>query len=217
MALFPLDSYPDIPMPPVRPPKSSMTAPDYSTTSLDQITVPKNTLLAKLRENRQTHEEIFKAACEGFWLQAKEKLARRAEQFTAAQTAATAEFCGKLADFQGAIETKNRDLLTAFPHTGYDGKWTLDFKTDWVPTYPINYLEDYDRAINMLEFSVADKVTLNAQDFDAYARNNWKWKTEFGKTNLNFVNAVTGSMFACSGASFLGSKVYAYAKGGEVV
>jgi hypothetical protein len=193
-----------------------MTTPDYSTTSLDLITVPKDVLLSKLRENRQTHDEIFKAACEGFWLQAKEKLARRAEQFSIAQNTATSEFGGKLAEFQGAIEAKNRDLLTDFPNGQY-GKWQLDFKVGWVPVYPVNYLEDYDRAINMLEFSVADKVTLNAQDFDAYARNNWKWKSEFGTTNLNFVNAVTGSMFACSGASFLGSKVYAYAKGGEVV
>lgn len=193
------------------------TTPDYTTTSLDLITVPKETLLSKLRENRQTHEEIFKAACEGFWLQAKEKLGRRAEQFKTAQSAATTEFDAKLAEFGGAIEAKNKDLLTSFPHAGYNDQWHLDFKTKWVPIYPVNYLEDYDRAINMLEFSVADKVTLTVNDFDAYARNNWKWKETFGASNLSFVNACSGAMFAAQGESFLTSKVYAYAKGGKVV
>jgi hypothetical protein len=192
-----------------------MTTPDNTTTSLDFVTVPKATLLEKLRENRQTHDEIFKAACEGFWLQAKEKLGRRADQFAAAQNAATTEFAGKLSEFQGAVEAKNKDLLTDFPN-GYGGKWQFDFKTQWVPTYPVNYLEDYDRAINMLEFSVADKVTLSVNDFDAYARNNWKWKTEFSKSNLGFVNSCSGAMFAAQGESFLTSKVYAYAKGGLV-
>lgn len=188
----------------------TMNPPDYSTTSLDLITVPKQTLLEKLRENRQTHKEIFDAACEGFWLQAKEKLERRNDQFKVAQGNATTEFDVKYAEFKGAIETKNRDGLQSFPH-GYGGKWQLDFKTDWVPSYPVNYLEDYDRAISMLEFSVADKVTLTVNDFDAYARNNWKWKETFSKGNLDLVKCMTGAAVTAIGNGFLSSRVYSYA------
>lgn len=188
--------------------------PDYTITSLDTIVVEKDKLLTKLRENRQTHEEIFKAACEGFWIQAKEKLDRRRDQFASALEGAHKQFQDKSATFNGAIDTKNRDLLTNFTNNAA-GCWTLDFKANWVPAYPVNYLEHYDRAITMLEFSVADKVSLSVNDFDAYARNNWGWKTSFNTSNLGFVNACSGAMYKVQGESFLQSKVYSYALKGE--
>src|SRR5207244_12882206 len=40
-------------------------------------------------------------------------------------------------------------------------------------TEPSNHVKDYDRVITMLEMSVDETITLEAQDFDRYVMDNW--------------------------------------------
>jgi hypothetical protein len=42
-------------------------------------------------------------------------------------------------------------------------------------TEPSNQVKDYDRVITMLEMSVDDTITLDAQAFDRYVMDNWDW------------------------------------------
>ncbi len=203
-----------------------MTTPDHTTTTLDTIVVEKDKLLTKLRENREKHKAIYDAACDGFWIQSKEKLERRKGQFAEAYTKLQSQieevftkgqtrFEEQYATFGMAVEKKDRGPLSSFSQLA-GNQWSADFNTSWVPTYPTEYLEDYDRAISMLEFSVADKVNLSVKEFDAYVRNNWSWKTQFATTNLGLVCCTTGSMFALHGNSYLDSTAYAFACSGAL-
>ncbi len=202
------------------------TPPDYTTTSLDLITVLKDKLLTKLRENRQRHDEIFKAACEGFWVQARQQLDEKKTEFTAMlskaakdlewiSTKATTDFDKSFADFGGALEAKDRKPLVRFPSYSF-GHVPVSFQPDWTPAYPVEHLADYDRAISKLEFSVADKVSLSAEDFDAYVLNNWSWKAQFSASNSDLIKCVTGFYLQASGASFLTSAAYQCARDGTV-
>lgn len=200
--------------------------PDHTTTSLDTIVVNKTELLAKLRRNRDRHEEIFKAACEGFWVQARQQLDEKKAEFTAmlAKTAkdldwlstkATTEFDKSFADFGGALESKERKTLASFPQYSF-GSVSVTFSPSWAPAYPIEHIADYDRAISKLEFSVADKVSLDSQDFDAYVLNNWSWKESFSVSNSSLIKCVTGAYFARAGASYLDSAAYQCALSGAI-
>lgn len=197
--------------------------PDHTTTSLDTIVVEKDKLLTKLRDNRQRHDEIFKAACEGFWVQARQQLDERKAEFAAMlaksakdlewiSTKATTEFDKSFADFGGALESKERKGLIRFPTYNF-GSVSVSFAPDWTPSYPVEHLADYDRAISKLEFSVADKVSLDAQDFDAYVLNNWSWKESFA-SNGKLISYVTGYSFSQMGDSYLTSAAYLCAASG---
>lgn len=43
-------------------------------------------------------------------------------------------------------------------------------------TRPVTYLQEYDRVISMLEFSVDDVIELDVREFDRYVLDNWEWK-----------------------------------------
>ncbi len=202
------------------------TQPDHTTTSLDTIVVEKDKLLTKLRENRQRHDEIFKAACEGFWVQARQQLDEKKTEFTAMlskaakdlewiSTKATTDFDKSFADFGGALEAKDRKPLVRFPSYSF-GHVPVSFQPDWTPAYPVEHLADYDRAISKLEFSVADKVSLSAEDFDAYVLNNWSWRESFSVSNSSLIKCVTGMAFARGGQSYLTSAAYQCALSGSI-
>lgn len=188
--------------------------PDHSTTSLSTIVVEKDKLISKLRENRQTHREIYEAACAGFWVQTETALAAKREEFTQASAAIGESFNRQFEAFTQGVTAKDQKVLGNFvstPERSSESRFVLDCRRDWLPSYPTNHLEDYDSAISRLEFSVADKVSLAASDFEAYVRNNWKWKEEFANGNLGLVRCVTGFM-ASSGT--LTSSLFNYAISG---
>ena len=189
--------------------------PDYSVTSFDTVVVQKDALLATLKTNRDTHQAIYDAACVGYWQEASKVLVVKEGEFNEAVSIIGKQFTEQKEKIGTAIEAKDRNKIPAYFSVG------LKFGTTWPLTYPVNHLEDYDRVINMMEFSVADKVRLSATDFDAYVRNNWKWKDEFVTSNQAYVSCVTGSMFAgltASGPNFEpDSPVYRFAARGETV
>ena len=44
---------------------------------------------------------------------------------------------------------------------------------------PASHVADYQRAIEMLEMSVNDEVTLDASEFRQFVRDEWSWKEEY--------------------------------------
>lgn len=55
-------------------------------------------------------------------------------------------------------------------------------------TVPRDYKEDYDTAISMLEWEVADEIVLDQEQFTRYVLDKWQWKMNFDATTA-FYNA----------------------------
>jgi hypothetical protein len=44
---------------------------------------------------------------------------------------------------------------------------------------PVSHAEDYRKAIQMLEFSHSEHITVDESAFEAYVNNNWPWQQNF--------------------------------------
>lgn len=51
---------------------------------------------------------------------------------------------------------------------------------------PVSHLADYDRAIQMVEWSTGDTVELSERDFQQYVMDDWGWKAIFAATNSSY-------------------------------
>lgn len=49
---------------------------------------------------------------------------------------------------------------------------------------PQNYEEEYDKAIEMVEWHRDEHIELDSYRFDMFVRDNWQWKKEFNQTNM---------------------------------
>jgi hypothetical protein len=58
---------------------------------------------------------------------------------------------------------------------------------------PVDQTSDYDRAIAMLEFDIADQVVLSETDFTSFVLDNWHWKRQFLATNAAY-SVTAGTM-----------------------
>jgi hypothetical protein len=61
---------------------------------------------------------------------------------------------------------------------------------------PQDQTRDYDRAIKMLEMSIADSVTLSEQDFACYIQDDWMWKRQFLTSNAFYSGSATMALKA---------------------
>jgi len=50
--------------------------------------------------------------------------------------------------------------------------------------YPISYLGDYDRAIEMFTMSTQEEMTIDSFAFDTYVRDEWEWKSSVVKNRF---------------------------------
>ena len=163
------------------------TTPDYTVTTFNNVVVEKSNLLTQLKLNRDKHNMIYEASVSGYWVKASEVLQEKQKHFDNAVNKIEKEFDNEVSDVAAAIQAKkHEDIDNLYVAFEYNAAWPL--------VYPVNHLEDYERVINMLEFSVADKVSLSSNDFDAYVRNNWNWKKDFITSNSAYLNAVSGCL-----------------------
>lgn len=159
---------------------------DYSLTTFDYVVVEKEKLLAKLRENRDGHNAIYEAAVSGYWIQAGKVLEEKRSEFVTALEKTQKQFDESHDERSKAVTEKNLKGVGSFAaYLGFNAQWPL--------TFPTNHLDDYDRVISMLEFSVADKTRLTSSEFNSYVRNDWSWNKNFEETNISYVKAYTGS------------------------
>lgn len=181
---------------------------DHSTTTFGFVVVEKDRLLKTLKDNRDKHNQVFEAACSGYWIEAQKTLQSKLgefetgvdlkkTEFNKALDKLNFDFTGKYDRRSNAVENKNilelRDFNISFNCGSY-----FNFNSTWVKPYPTNHLNDFDKAILMLEYSVAEKVNLTPDEFDSYVRNNWKWKEQFVASNRGFVSLTTGLMLPTS-------------------
>jgi len=57
-------------------------------------------------------------------------------------------------------------------------------------TEPRNHVKDYDRVITMLEMSVDETITIDAQAFDRYVMDNWDWSRFALATNTAYADEI---------------------------
>lgn len=50
-------------------------------------------------------------------------------------------------------------------------------------TVPENHVDDFDRAIQMLEMCVDETIDLDERTFQCYVRGKWKWERDFLMSN----------------------------------
>jgi hypothetical protein len=53
---------------------------------------------------------------------------------------------------------------------------------------PVDHTADYDRAIQMLELSVDDVITLNRGDFANLVQDQWQWTQQWANSNSRYVD-----------------------------
>lgn len=56
----------------------------------------------------------------------------------------------------------------------------------WLPV-PEEHTEDYQRAIEMLEWEIEDEVTLTEVDFGTLVQNQWGWARSFAQNTSSYV------------------------------
>ena len=52
---------------------------------------------------------------------------------------------------------------------------------------PVDYTDDYDTAIQMIEWSLGDTVELSHDDFARYVLNDWEWKRMFAANTQSYL------------------------------
>lgn len=60
---------------------------------------------------------------------------------------------------------------------------------------PTHHLNDYDRAIGMLEWEVGDTIELDQHEFQTFVQDNWNWKANFQTANVQYAGSVSPSKF----------------------
>lgn len=153
---------------------------DYSVANFDHVIVEKTKLLETVRANKEKHALIYEAACSGYWIEAQERLEQKKLEFGSGIAKLEQDFTFRASENEKAFADRKEKELK-------DYNVYLQFSTKLNLSYPTNHLNDYDRTITMLEFSVADKVSLPIADFEKYVRNNWEWKNDFCASNQSYV------------------------------
>lgn len=185
---------------------------DLSVTTFSTVVVRKDELLKTLEANREKHNSIFDAAVSGYWIESQQTLEKKKKEFDEAvaklskefakqQNRVNTEFAEQANRIQINITEQEREKMGGFV-LAQSFAFNLAFNAQWPLKYPENHLEDYDRVIDLLKFSIADKVELSSADFDAYVRNNWSWRNSFLGTNSAYVGSYfNGGMALISGCS----------------
>lgn len=179
---------------------------DYSVTNFNVVVVPKDKLLEALEANRTKHNSIYESALAGYWIQAQEVLhkkkvefdeaiAKVATEFEKQSTQFGASFTHQLTGMQYYVDEKNQAKMAGYFSLGSQISVQVPFNNSLSLVAPESHVEDYDRVIDLLKYTVADKVELSIKDFESYVRNNWAWRQSFLGTNATYTN----SLIAISG------------------
>lgn len=178
------------------------TPPDYSLGTFNEVIIEKSRLLEKLKANRESHDSLYNAACSGYWLEAKKVIDEKVVEFGKATAKVQKDFDVSVEELRAGVAVQNENDMHHF--AGF-----FAFNSSWPLKYPTNQLEDYDRVIDLISFSVADKVKLSLKEFNCYVRNQWDWNEQFATTNQLYVNAycsgyAPSAFTALAGTSLVG-------------
>lgn len=109
-------------------------------------------ILARVKNNRDTHAEEYATALKGYYLEVQEQLDTIAKE---------ARKAVKLAAEENDPERLAFEVMARKPE---------------------NHTTDYDRVIDMLELAQNAEIELDEQEFAQYVRDEWTWKRVFAET-----------------------------------
>lgn len=90
--------------------------------------------------------------------------------------------------YDEAIKGYNEDAVKFFKEQAKKASAGEEFNPYFQETKPEDHTNDYDTAIEMIEFSVDDEVTLKQREFVQYVRDGWDWKNTFVAISSNYLN-----------------------------
>lgn len=104
-------------------------------------------------------------------------------------------------------ETHNADFDLAWDAFKAKAEHNFKQRLDWLKTLekgakvdlyvhmdvPENHDEDYERAIEMLDWEVGDQVELTESEFRMYVQDNWSWKGKFSAENAYYTGSASPS------------------------
>lgn len=67
---------------------------------------------------------------------------------------------------------------------------------------PVNHLEEYDTAIEMLRLTTDEAIQLTQDQFKCYMLNKWSWSGTFLHTNAAYSSIAAAAVGSAPGASF---------------
>ena len=124
-----------------------------------ELQFPTTDVLDKLKTNRKRHAEAYAEAVEGHREAVKKK-------------------------YKEAIEKYQEELAKLV-----DGGEVKYFMVEAAPGVSPQHLDEYDTAIEMLEMTSEDTLTLTQTQFHCYVRDKWTWTNNF-LGNARYSNTV---------------------------
>lgn len=118
-------------------------------------------LLERIRENRDKHVAAYEEAWKGYLIEVAEQLEKCAKDARAALKTLN----GK--EWEPGDESLHREVTT---HFGVNAQ------------APQSHADEYDRVIDMLDFTHEENVVLSQQEFNMYVRDEWAWSRMFNET-----------------------------------
>jgi len=87
-----------------------------------------------------------------------------------------------IAEFNESMVGYREAVIKAFAQSLKKAKANEDVAHTIEVVRPISYLESYDEAIAMLEWTVDKEVELDRSQFKQYVQDEWVWKQAFVRT-----------------------------------
>ena len=125
-----------------------------------EVSVKREELLSKMRENRATHIKEYNEAVEGFWK-------------TVLQSAQ---------DGVVNLQAWVKKLEAGEQYVPHGVSFSHLVK-------PQSHEKDYDQAIAMYEMCVDDVVSVRSDEFACYVLDEWDWTQSFKSTNSMYVGS----------------------------
>lgn len=89
-------------------------------------------------------------------------------------------------DFEEAMVGYRKAMVDTLNAKLKAAKKDEDVSHDIRVTRPASYLEHYDDAISMLEWTTQSEVELDRMQFKQYVRDEWSWKQAFTATSAMY-------------------------------
>jgi len=123
--------------------------------TLRTVRVPKDKLLSTLKENRESHKKEFEDSLDGYWDAVSMEIAEHMQHVQES-----------MARNIERAKTQDEETRTSW------SAWCVEVRK------PIDHTDDYNRAVERLEWEIATEVDLQANEFDCYVLNKWPWLQE---------------------------------------
>ncbi len=124
---------------------------------MKEVKIKKSDLLKKIKDNRRKHVEEYKAAVEGY----KEEALKEVKE--------------GMKKLERQIKNLEKGEMLAIASVHFN-----------LPV-PENHEKEYDQAIEMLDMSVDDVLTISYNEFSQYVLDRWEWIERAKFVNSSYI------------------------------